>query len=251
MKIAVGDVELFFDVEGPKVVASGDAWVERPTVVLLPRWPGRGPLALQGSRRPAARLGRAGRLPRPAGRRPQLPLGLRRAGTSRRGRRPARLSRRARDRAPGAPRQRDRLARRAQLRLALPGAAGGARAGQRRRALRPPAVGLRVRPARRRARRRGGGAVLRRSDRGDVRRLPERLPAALHAAARSTRTSSRAWHRTRRRRSTGTAPRPRTSISARRLGWIACPVLLFAGEDDPSFTLAGAEELAERRCRRS
>ncbi len=28
------------------------------------------------------------------------------------------------------------------------------------------------------------------------------------------------------------------------VGRIACPVLLFAGEDDPSFTLAGAEELA-------
>jgi len=40
MKIVVGDVELFFDVEGPKVVASGDAWVERPTVVLLHAGPG-------------------------------------------------------------------------------------------------------------------------------------------------------------------------------------------------------------------
>jgi proline iminopeptidase len=28
------------------------------------------------------------------------------------------------------------------------------------------------------------------------------------------------------------------------VGRIVCPVLLFAGEDDPSFTLAGAEELA-------
>jgi proline iminopeptidase len=40
MKIAVNDVELFFDVEGPKVVASGDEWVERPTVVLLHAGPG-------------------------------------------------------------------------------------------------------------------------------------------------------------------------------------------------------------------
>jgi proline iminopeptidase len=29
------------------------------------------------------------------------------------------------------------------------------------------------------------------------------------------------------------------------VGRIACPVLLLAGEDDPSFTVAGAEELAE------
>ena len=40
MKIAVGDIELFFDVEGPKVVASGDTWIERPTVVLLHAGPG-------------------------------------------------------------------------------------------------------------------------------------------------------------------------------------------------------------------
>jgi len=40
VKIAVGDAELFFDVEGPKVVASDDAWVERPTAVLLHAGPG-------------------------------------------------------------------------------------------------------------------------------------------------------------------------------------------------------------------
>ena len=40
MKIDVSDVELFFDVEGAKVVASGDDWVERPTVVLLHAGPG-------------------------------------------------------------------------------------------------------------------------------------------------------------------------------------------------------------------
>src|SRR4029079_19498713 len=35
MRIDVGGIELFFDVEGAKVVASEEAWIERPTVVLL------------------------------------------------------------------------------------------------------------------------------------------------------------------------------------------------------------------------
>jgi pimeloyl-ACP methyl ester carboxylesterase len=40
VRIDVGDAELFFDVEGAKVVASDDTWVERPTVVLLHAGPG-------------------------------------------------------------------------------------------------------------------------------------------------------------------------------------------------------------------
>lgn len=40
MRIDVGDAELFFDVEGAKVVAAEDAWVDRPTVVLLHAGPG-------------------------------------------------------------------------------------------------------------------------------------------------------------------------------------------------------------------
>jgi pimeloyl-ACP methyl ester carboxylesterase len=40
VKIAVDGVELFFDVDGPKVVPSDEEWVERPTVVLLPPGPG-------------------------------------------------------------------------------------------------------------------------------------------------------------------------------------------------------------------
>ena len=40
MRVDVGDAELYFDVEGAKVVASDDAWVERPTVVLLHAGPG-------------------------------------------------------------------------------------------------------------------------------------------------------------------------------------------------------------------
>jgi proline iminopeptidase len=40
VKITVGDIDLFFDVEGPKIVAGEDGWVERPTVVLLPPGPG-------------------------------------------------------------------------------------------------------------------------------------------------------------------------------------------------------------------
>lgn len=40
MRIDVGDAELFFDLEGPKVVAADDAWIERPTVVLLHAGPG-------------------------------------------------------------------------------------------------------------------------------------------------------------------------------------------------------------------
>ena len=40
MRIGVGDIELFFDVEGPKVVGSEEAWIERPTVVLLHAGPG-------------------------------------------------------------------------------------------------------------------------------------------------------------------------------------------------------------------
>jgi proline iminopeptidase len=40
MKMTVDGVELFFDVEGAKVVADDENWVERPTVVLLPPGPG-------------------------------------------------------------------------------------------------------------------------------------------------------------------------------------------------------------------
>lgn len=40
MRIDVGGVELFFDVEGPLVVGGVDGWEERPTVVLLPPGPG-------------------------------------------------------------------------------------------------------------------------------------------------------------------------------------------------------------------
>jgi pimeloyl-ACP methyl ester carboxylesterase len=40
VRIDVGDAELFFDVEGAKVVAADDAWIERPTVVLLHAGPG-------------------------------------------------------------------------------------------------------------------------------------------------------------------------------------------------------------------
>jgi pimeloyl-ACP methyl ester carboxylesterase len=41
MKIDVGEgARLFFDVEGTKIVASDDGWVERPTVVLLHPGPG-------------------------------------------------------------------------------------------------------------------------------------------------------------------------------------------------------------------
>jgi proline iminopeptidase len=40
VKIDVGGTRLFFDVDGPKVVASEDGWVERPTVVMLHPGPG-------------------------------------------------------------------------------------------------------------------------------------------------------------------------------------------------------------------
>lgn len=40
MKIDVGGVELFVDVEGPLVVGGVEGWEERPTVVLLPPGPG-------------------------------------------------------------------------------------------------------------------------------------------------------------------------------------------------------------------
>jgi hypothetical protein len=40
MRVDAGGTELFFDVEGPSVVASPDGWVERPTVVLLHPGPG-------------------------------------------------------------------------------------------------------------------------------------------------------------------------------------------------------------------
>jgi proline iminopeptidase len=40
VKIDVGGVQLFFDVEGPMVVGGVDGWEERPTVVLLPPGPG-------------------------------------------------------------------------------------------------------------------------------------------------------------------------------------------------------------------
>jgi pimeloyl-ACP methyl ester carboxylesterase len=40
VKIDVGGVELFVDVEGPLVVGGVDGWEERPTVVLLPPGPG-------------------------------------------------------------------------------------------------------------------------------------------------------------------------------------------------------------------
>src|SRR3954470_16939332 len=40
VKIDVGGVEIFFDVEGPLVVGGVDGWEERPTVVLLHPGPG-------------------------------------------------------------------------------------------------------------------------------------------------------------------------------------------------------------------
>ena len=40
MKVRVRDTTLFVDVEGPLVVAGGDGWVERPTVLMLHPGPG-------------------------------------------------------------------------------------------------------------------------------------------------------------------------------------------------------------------
>ena len=40
MKIAVGDVNLFFDVDGPQLVPGAAGLEERPTVVLLHAGPG-------------------------------------------------------------------------------------------------------------------------------------------------------------------------------------------------------------------
>jgi hypothetical protein len=46
--VSVGDVRLFVDVDGAKLVPDGMAMRERPTIILLYGWPWLGPHALQG-----------------------------------------------------------------------------------------------------------------------------------------------------------------------------------------------------------
>ena len=153
--------------------------------------PGPRPLALQGARRAGARARRAGGLSRPA-RIGAERLELRGALDARHvGRGCAAVLRRGRAAATVPSRDRRRRSDRGALRRAASRARRAARPRQHGRALQPHARDRGVRPARRPGRRRGGGAVLRQSDRGVVRRVHARVRAAVHAPRPSRPTSSR------------------------------------------------------------
>ena len=174
VKLAVNGTELFFDVDGAALAPAGPWMRERPTVVLLPTSPGIDH-PLQGAHRAGVGRGGAGDLSRHARLRPER---LGRAGgvdAGHLGRGPRGVLRRARAGAAGAARHRRGRPDRAPVRRPPPGSRRAARARQRRRPPRPHPLDRRLRPDRRARGGRGGGTLLRRPDRGELRRVHARL----------------------------------------------------------------------------
>ena len=100
MHIDIGDVSLFFDTEGAKLVDDGPHMRERPTLILLHGGPGFDHSHPQGMPR-AARRAFPARLLRPPGQRPQRPQHARQVDPRPVGRRRVRLLHGARDREAG------------------------------------------------------------------------------------------------------------------------------------------------------
>ena len=181
VRVRVGDVRLYFDVDGAKFVPDGPRMRERPTVILLHPGPGFDHALYKVIAGPQLQRGGAGRLPRRARPRPQRPLAVGAPHARHLGRRPEGPLRRARDRAADRPGARVRLDGRGALRRPTPGPPGrGCPAGTAR-AQRAVALRGRLRPARRAGGRRGGPSLL---------GAPETSTPSPTTCASASRTSS-------------------------------------------------------------
>ena len=178
MRVNIGDVRLFFDVEGAKL---------RPDGADDARGADRHPPARRSRLRPfelqarllAAGRDRAGRLSRPSRERPQRSRRSQEMESAAMGRRRARVLRRAGNRAPDRAGQLVRRDGRDVVRDAPSGSSG--QAGIEQHGRREPArsIARNVREAGRGGSARSGATVFRQSRRGNSRRFSEKMPAVV------------------------------------------------------------------------